>query len=311
MWALRLLLAAAMAPGFATAVEPVGFAVSDEPFLVEGGESPGNATVLAGEAVSSNHLPLRVRLSAGPEIALGPGSQARFWSDRMRLEGVSAEFQAGPRADLTLELGPLRFQATAGGGCVIYSDRPELASAWAMDGPLLVSAGEGESVTLEAGSAATFMVTGGELQVQPERAPLEIARIQIRQLAHLGRIAVSRPGVRGRLQPLLQLLSDASGGLLRGSPAGQRLTPAALSAVDAPLLLEAALQVHRALLDEPWAEAGCGSPDCIRRGRVRQPVDFAGWTGGTPPPQPGCQLCRRAGPDAATGSEATESEEPK
>jgi len=287
-----LIVAAALAASSSSAAEPVGFAVSTEPFLVEGSEVLGNVTVLAGEVVSSNHLPLRVRLSTGHELTLGPGSQARFWSDRARVDGVSVDFQAATGASLAVEFGPLVFEAAAGAGAVIYGDRPATASAWAKaDSVRVSSVSSGQSATLEPGGSATFSIVGDELRLQDQRAPLEIARIQIRQLRYLAQMAVTRPGVEGRSQVLLRRLSAASGGLLQVDPTEDQPGRNAIPAVDSERLLAAAIEVHGRLLAEPWADAGCGSPDCIHRKRSREPHNFVGWAGGLQP-RPGCELCR-------------------
>lgn len=279
--------------------EPLGFAESDQPFLVDGDPTPGNATVLAGEAVSADMLPLRVRLQTGHSITLGPGSQARFLPELVRFDGVSAAFQAAEGQVLSVELGALRFRTAPGGGGVVYGDRPAVAAAWALGGPLEISGGGGEPVSLEPGAVGRFSVAGGELQVH-EGAALEIARIQIRQLQHLEQMAATRPAVRSRVEPLLRSLADASGGWLRVE-AGDRRQAVSFAA---ERLLEVALETHHAILTEFWADAGCGSPDCVNRRRVHRPADFAGWSTPAPPALPGCALCRRAGLgiSAETGS---------
>ncbi len=276
----------------APALDPVGVAESDQPFLVDGDLTPGNATLMAGEAVSADLLPLRVRLETGHAVTLGPGSQARFWGDLVRFDGVSAAIQAAAGEVLTIETGALRFRTAPGGGAVIYGDRPGAAAAWGVGGPLEVSAGSGEPTMLGPAVAAAFSVTGGELQVQTERAALEIARIQARQLQHLEQLAATRPAVRGRAQPLLRRIADASGGRMRVGDGDNRESA---SDFNPARLLEVAFEVHRRLLTYAWADSGCGSPDCINHKRVRRPVDFAGWSAATPAPQFGCALCRRAG----------------
>lgn len=276
-----------------SAAQPVGLARSDEPFLVQAAPVRHNATILAGEAVSSNHLPLRVHLASGHELILGPGSQARFWDNRVRLDGVSLDFEARPGAALAIQIGALTLQPSDGGSGAIYGDRPGLASVWVRSGSVRASLA-GQEMTLEAGAAATLSEAGGQLRAQDKRAPLEIARIQIRQLQYLGQMAAVRPGIRTRSQPLLERLAAASGGLLQAAAAGAS-ERAAVPAVDPAQLLEAAMDVHGVLLREPWVQAGCGSPDCMRLRPVKRPHDFDGWAGGMPPPQPGCELCRPGG----------------
>lgn len=292
-----LLLTGLLACLSLSALEPVGFAVSEQPFLVEGAEVWGNATVLAGETVSSNRVPLRVRLTVGHEIVLGPGSQAAFWADRVHVDGVSAEIRAAPGEAFKTELGRLLVDVSAGGSALVYSDRADLASVVARGAPLQVSAEGLEPFALSDGEAASFSVAAGEVRVQTNRAPLEIARIQIRQLSYLNQMAVTRPGVERRSRPLLQLLSDASGGLLQIGPAQEQIGRDMAPAVDADRLLRAAIEVHEALLTEPWADAGCGSPDCVRRRPVHRPNDFVGWADSIPP-QAGCELCRLRALDA-------------
>ena len=274
-----------------SALEPVGFAVSAQPFLIQGAAAQSNATILAGEVVSSNRVPLRVHLSAGDEVILGPGSQATFWADRVRLDGVSVDFQSGSGAALTVELGALRFQASAGAGAVVYSDRPALVSAWAKGGSVRVDVEGGQLETLQPGGSTAFALVAGEWRVQERRAPLEIARIQIRQLQYVGRMAVTRPGVEARTESLLERLADASDGLLQVEPTAEQLGRDTRPAVDSARLFAEVLQVHAAILSEHWTEAGCGSPDCVARRRVHKPADFMGWADETPPP-PGCELCR-------------------
>jgi hypothetical protein len=274
-----------------SALEPVGFAVSAQPFLIAGAPARSNATILAGEAISSNRVPLRVHLSAGHEVILGPGSQAAFWADRVRVEGVSVDFRAAAGAKLTVEMGPLRFEASDGAGAAVYSDRPTLASAWAKGGSVQVAIDEGSPLDLGSGDSAAFALISGELRVQQRRAPLEIARIQIRQLQYVGQMAVTRPGVKARTDTLLSRLAEASDGLLQAEPAAEQFDRESRPAVDSARLFAEVLNVHAAMLSEPWTEAGCGSPDCVVRRRVHKPDDFVGWADETPPP-PGCELCR-------------------
>ncbi len=291
-----ILLVTALSAGSLSGGEAVGFAASDEPYLVAGAPVEGVSTLLEGETASSNLLPLRVRLAPGHEIVLGPGSRGRFWRDRVHLEGVSIEARAAAGEGLTVSVESLTFQAPAGGALVMYGDRPGMASAWADGAPVEVASSVGGAATLEPGQAATVAMLGDELRVEPDRASLEIARIQIRQLHHLQQLASSRPGVSRRVQPLLSRLSAASGGLLRADGAA-RSNRHNVQPLDEAALLAATFEVHAALSTTPWAEAGCGSPKCLSSKPVHRPADFAGWMGGGPPPS-GCELCRPGGLEA-------------
>ena len=298
MWLPLIAATVSVAVGW-SAERPVGFAVSEAVFLIEGAEVFGNVTLLAGETVTSSYLPLRLRLQSGTSLTLGPGSQARIWSDRVRLDGVSLDVAVGRGAPFLVEVGAFTLELEPGGRGSIFSDRPELVSAWTEQGSLRAMASGSEQAQAPAGRPLTLVAHDGAVRLQDERAALESARIQVRQIRHLRAMAAVRPAIASRADSLLQQIAAAAGGLSAVQPVEEAGMRDALPAVDTGELLAAVRRVQQRLLGEAWALAGCGSPECVSREPVHRPHDFQGWIGGMPAPAPGCLLCRRAEADAA------------
>ncbi|MBI1355962.1 MAG: hypothetical protein GC160_16600 [Acidobacteria bacterium] len=287
------ILAAASAGALRAGGPPIGFAVSDDPFYIEGAETFGNGTILEGETVVTNYLPLRIALSSGAKLALGPGSEAAVWREKARLVGVSLDVQVPQSEPFTVESGGVELALDAGSHAVVFSDRPDLTSVWLDSGALRAFVSGQQVASIGAGQAVTVSQVDGRLRVNEQRASLEAGRIQIRQLRHLRSLGVVRPAIQPRCDALLRELATASNGALEASPNDEKAEQSALPIVDHEKMLAAARSVHRAMLSGYWAQAGCGSPDCVHREKVRSPNDFHGWAGGLPPGRRSCELCRR------------------
>ena len=298
---LRILLA--LAGLSASAQEPlhrpVGFAFGDSAYLVETDPVRGDAVLLEGEAVSTNEVSARIHHNNGAFAILGPGSQARLFEDRIELSGVSLEMLRFGDPATAIEAGGLTIlSASPDARASVFSDRPSVVSVMVSKGSVDVATTDGAALRrMPAGSAATFAQSQGEVRIQENRAALEIARICMRQLEMLGVLENAAPGVRGRREAMVKMLSDASGGLLAPRERAEDLVespdiPTGLPAVSPEELIVAAREAHFRLNQEGLDEAGCGDPECAAAEPPRWRNRFFGWAGGYNLPPPGCALCQ-------------------
>ncbi len=297
MAAFAALLAAA---AHADSQPVLGMASSDYPFFAAGSEIGGTTTMFDGETLSSGYLPAWLDYQDGARYALGVGSQASVFVDRVELDGVSLEIVSAGSRLRRVVAGGLQFvpkdpttQAT------IYSDRPEVVSVFVAEGELEVLLVDGSrGALIKKNQFATFSRTMTSPRVQEQRAPLEIARILLRQLDFVSALEKPLPALRKERLRLSGYLTRASGGLIGGSRAlsipGSEAVPLEGSpVVDAELLLGAAVAVgtelHRSVA---WDRYGCGSPDCASPIPPRTPYRFDGYAAAAPPLDSGCALCR-------------------
>ena len=292
-------LASSLAQAQEPSRKPVGFAFGDGAYLVETDAIRGDATLLEGEAVSTNVVPARLYLESGGFAILGPGSQARVFADRIELSGVSLEMLRFGDPAVPVSAGGLRIlPASPDARASVFSDRASVVSVMVSQGNVDVTTGSGRVLRrMPAGSAATFAQQMGEIRIQEKRAALEIARICMRQLEMLAVLEEFVPGVRPRREVMIKMLSDASGGLLAPTERERDLVespdiPTGLPAVSPERLIVAAREAHFRLNQEGLDEAGCGDPECAAAEPPRWRNRFFGWAGGFSLPPPGCVLCQ-------------------
>ena len=288
---------------------PVGFAFGDGGYLIETDAIRGDGVLLEGEALSTNVFPARLYLENGGFAIVGIGSQARVYGDRVRVSGVSFEMLRFGSPALPLEVGAtgsgkrsrrglLVAPATPDARVSVFTDRPAVVSVMVTKGEVTVSDALGRLLRrMPAGSVATFARGPGEIRIQEKRAPLEIARICMRQLELLGVLEQYVPGVAPRRKTMVEMLSEASGGLLMPRQQQRDLIdspdiPTGLPAIDSEKLIVAAREVHFRLNQEGLDEAGCGDPECAASEPPRWRNRFFGWAGGFDLPPPGCVLCQ-------------------
>ena len=181
----------------------------------------------------------------------------------------------------------------------IYSDRPEVVSVFVAEGEwevLLVDGSRG--ALIKQNQFATFSRTFTSPRLQEQRAPLEMARILLRELDFVRTLENALPALRKERLRLSGYLTRASGGLIGGAGAAagtdaDGVAQGGAPAVDAELLLGAAVaigtELHRAV---GWDRFGCGSPHCASPIPPRTPYRFAGYAAAAPPLDSGCALCR-------------------
>ncbi len=282
----------------AQANPPLGMAASDYAFYVAGSAIDGSTTIFDGEALSSGYLPAWLDLKDGARYALGIGSQARVFTDRVELEGVSLEIVAAGSRLRRVIAGGLQFvPQSAAARATIYSDRPEVVSIFVAEGEVSVLLVDGApGARIKRNQSATFSHSLTSPRLQEQRAPLEIARILLRQLDFVTALEDALPALRRERLRLKSYIVRASGGLIGGA-ASQRTASESESlqvapAVDAELLLGADVAVgaelHRAVA---WNRYGCGDPGCSSPPHT--PYRFHGHAADAKPLDAGCVLCRR------------------
>ena len=319
---VSLLAAAVLAAAAVRAQEPlhrpVGFAFGDGMYLIETDAIRGDGVLLEGEAVSTNVVPTRLHLQNGGFGIVGIGSQVRIYKDRVRLSGVSLEMLRFGSPALPIAAGGLRVHAASPDARVsLFTDRPGVLSVMVSKGEVEVGTEEGRPLRrMPAGSFATFARGQGEVRIQESRAALEIARICMRQLEMLALLEELVPDARPRRESLVEMLSEASGGLLL--PRQRQLDevespeiPTGLPAISPERLIVAAREVHFRLNQEGLDEAGCGQPSCAPGETPRWRNRFFGWAGGFALPPPGCVLCQPGELDDETEGPALEPPAPR
>jgi len=304
--ALALLLFASAAAGQNQG--SVGVASSDYPFLIQGKTVPGNGTVLEMEAVTSSYTPVRVNLSDGARYVLGSGSQARFASDRIRLDGVSLEVVSSGPEPQRIEAAGIALITTAPlTRAAVYTDQRDRVSVWVESGEMTALGPLGKELRkIGPEQALTFSDTDSELGItlQEKRAPLEIARIQMRQVEYLAAVERESPAFRERRREIAVMLVEASGGLLlsgsfRDDGTSNLVIPTDVPSVNTGVLLQATVEAAKHLNQARIAEAGCGRPPCKSEDPPAARNSFDGWRGGLPEPYPSCTLCRVSVSDEA------------
>lgn|GEM_PF-2125580 len=299
--ALSAVLLALGATASAQVQSSIGVAASDYPFLIQGKTVPGNGTLLEAEAVTSSYSPVLVDLADGARYILGIGSQARFAQDRIRLDGVSLEIASSGPQPQRIEVAGLALITTAPGSRgAVYTDQRDRVSVWVESGEITALGQLGKQLAkIGAGESLTISDTNSDLgpDVQDKRAPLEIARIQLRQLEHLAAVESESPPIRDKRRELTVALVEASGGLLRSgsfrSDAKVNMViPTGMPAVNPEILLAATVRVGEELYRVRIGESGCGGPRCKSDDPPAARNTFDGWRGGLPAPFPSCTLCR-------------------
>lgn len=279
---------------------PVASASGEYSFLIARTEIRGTGTVLDGEPVSSDLLPVRIHLRSGAKYMLGLGSQARIYGNLVDLDGVHLELlEAGPESQ-RIRVGGLMFVPTHPASRLsLFSDRPDLISVVIQAGGADVLNRDGEVIAqMTKGQTGAFSVVDAALRLQQRRAPLEAARILLRELTHMEALEEVLPSVQELRERLIRRIETASDGFLlvdadrRGAP-NPLAADAELPTVDPLKMLQAVNLVTRELLLTPRRDAfGCGNPGCAS---LLPPVSghrLHGWAGGLSPAFAGCALCQ-------------------
>jgi len=282
----------------AAAPKAVGVAISDMPFLIEDSEVRGNATILENEGISTSYLPTRVRLNDGSEFMLGIGSYARWTQSVIRLEGVSLELTSVGTTPPILEAGGLYARwSDADTHARFYSDRPDILTVRVETGSVNVERATGQAIrTVKAGEAITFSKTRTDLQIQINRAPIEIARVQMRQLDYQEALEETLPSIGNQRRNLLIGLSSASAGLLSLNPALRENAAPGLAVgagtltIDPQQLLAATDSTNTEVNSTP-SHYGCGNATCGQTTRLSSLNIYVGYVVGLNLPYPGCPLC--------------------
>ncbi len=297
---LLLCLCAVLAAWALPAAPPkaVGVAISDMPFLIEDSEVRGNATILEDEGVSTSYLPTRVRLNDGSEFMLGIGSYAQWNESLIRLEGVSLELTNVGSAPPVVEAGGLYLKWTdPETRARFYTDRADILTVRVESGAVEVERPTGETLrTVKAGEAVTFSKTRTDLQVQVNRAPIEIARVQMRQLDYQEALEETLPSIRSHRRKLLIGLSTASAGLLSLNPALRENAAPGLAVGSGaltvnPQQLLAATDATNTEVNSTPSHYGCGNATCGQVTRLSSLNIYVGYVVGLNLPYPGCPLC--------------------
>lgn len=250
----------------------VGFAVGDYPFHIEKSEIRGNGTIFAGETVTSHYLPTQLNLNSGSSLLLGIGSVAQIFDAKVVLKGGTVEIQSAGDALIAVEAAGLTFQPmTADTKAVVYSDRADMVSVSVEIGSVAVHNAKGEQIrVVDADSRAAFAHTQQNVKIErDERATLEIARIQARQIEHMGKLSKNVPAFKEKSTEMMGMLAAASGGYISATSGSAGIVPSSgseISPITPPSFDFAALkdatttvnQLHPTIPDQ----MGCGEPGC-------------------------------------------------
>lgn len=278
--ALLGLLAVATGAQASSLPATAGFAESPSRFLVGNSEATGNATVFAGESVTSGHLPTRLNLPDGSKYQIGVGSRVQVAANRLILDGGSLEILATGSAPPVLQVAGLEFSAQdAGTRAVLYISRPDMVSASVNEGALSAARPNGEHLqNVNAGEMVTLANTRSDVRIDKRNAASDIAEIQAEQLRHLGKLGEINPTLSGKAGALLGSLAGASGGLISANLGGSSGTSglggptslgassmnlaassAASTAFDAAAMQKATQNAQAGMSDGLWGVTGCGA----------------------------------------------------
>lgn len=296
-----LALLGAVSFAAAQTLEVVALASGEAPFLAGGSEAPAETNVFTGEAVESYYLPVRLDYVDGSRYLLGIGSAARFWADRIELQGVSLEIAAlGTRPVITAQI-ELRPSPDCRG--TIYTDDEDVVTLYVETGTIEAYTVQGQRAGVAvAGEAKTFAFVEGALRVQENRGPLEMARILLRELNYAVQLEEAVPPFGEKRKELSARLVDSTDGVLLIDAGLRRFNlisgpdGAEGPTIDPERVRRAAVDVSYEIHHSVgWSRYGCGIPSCM--GAVGVVADYP--FGGDPalaPRQPvGCRLCAPQG----------------
>lgn len=277
--------------------EVVALARSEAPFLTGGSDAPGEGNVFEGESLDSYYLPVWIDYQDGARYALGVGSAARLYDERIELQGVSLEIvSAGPNRRPIIAAG-LSFRPSSDCQATVYSDSSDMATAQVSAGRLEVFGAAGEQLgAVGAAQAKTFWRDRGEIRVQENRGPLEMARILARELNYLLRLEEAAPPFGRKRRELLNRLVDSTAGILMSDAdvrqPGLATDEDPAAAIDPQRVLRTAEAVSFEIHHEVgWDRYGCGKPDCAIAAGAAAGYPFGGDARLIAPQPFGCQLC--------------------
>lgn len=291
-----LALCLAISSGLAQTREVVALARSEAPFLTGGSDAPGEGNVFEGESLDSYYLPVWIDYQDGARYSLGVGSAARLYDTRIELQGVSLEIVSpGPNGRPVIAAG-LWFRPSGDCRATVYSDSGEAATAHVSEGRLEVFNAIGDQVgSIEAAQARTFWRDRGEIRVQENRGPLEMARILLRELNYLLRLEEATPPFGKKRRELLNRLVDSTNGILLSDADVRQPGLSAdeeAAAIDPQRVLQTAQAVSFEIHHEVgWDRYGCGKPDCVIASGSAAGYPFGGNAQLIAPQPFGCQLC--------------------
>ncbi len=274
----------------------VALARSEAPFLTGGSDAPGEGNVFEGESLDSYYLPVWIDYRDGARYALGVGSEARLYDERIELQGVSLEIVSPGASGRPIIAAGLSFRPSSDCRATVYSDSGDAATAQVSEGRLEVFDAAGDQVgSVEAAQAKTFWLDRGEIRVQGNRGPLEMARILVRELNYLLLLEEAAPPFGRKRRELLNRLVDSTNGILM-SDADVRQRGLAMdeeaAAIDPQRVLQTAQTVSFEIHHEVgWDRYGCGKPDCGIAAGPATGYPFGGDARLISPQPFGCRLC--------------------
>lgn len=280
----------------------MALARSEAPFLTGGSDAPGEGNVFEGESLNSYYLPVWIHYQDGARYALGVGSAARLRDARIELQGVSLEIVSAGPTRRPIIAAALTFRPSDDCRATIYTDSGDMATAQVSEGRLDVFNAAGEPLgVVEAPDARTFWRNRGEVRVQDNRGPLEMARILLRELNYLVRLEEAVPPFGRKRRQLVDRLLDSTNGILMmdADVRHANLAPdeSAAAAIDPQRVLRTAAGVSFEIHHEVgWDRYGCGKPDCAIAAGAVAGYPFGGDARLIAPQPFGCQLC---GPDSS------------
>lgn len=281
----------------------VALARSEAPFLVDGTGVPGEGNVFDGETLTSYYLPAWIDYLDGSRYVLGIGSAARLSADRIDLEGVSLEIVAAGPGSRPIQAALMVFRPSPDCQATLYMDRADTATAHVSQGMVEVYTVTGEYVgVISGGEAKTFSYVNGELRVQENRGPLEMARILLRELNYTFRLEAAVPPFGSKRRELSDRLMASTGGVLMVDADVRGFTLASANdnenqTIDPDRVRREAAAVSREIHHSVgWHRFGCGKPTCIGATGVVAGNPFGGDARLVAPQPRGCLLCNPEGP---------------
>ena len=276
----------------------VALARSEAPFLVGGTGVPGEGNVFDGETLTSYYLPAWIDYLDGSRYVLGIGSAARLSADRIDLEGVSLEIVAAGPGSRPIQAALMVFRPSPDCQATLYMDRADTATAHVSQGMVEVYTVTGEYVGVTSGGEAkTFSYVNGELRVQENRGPLEMARILLRELNYTFRLEAAVPPFGSKRRELSDRLMASTGGVLMVDADVRGFALASANndesqTIDPDRVRREAAAVSREIHHSVgWHRFGCGKPTCISATGAVASNPFGGDARLVAPQPPGCLLC--------------------
>ena len=245
----------------------MGIVTSSLPFSISDTIVEGDGTVLEGESVTASNLPARIELLSGERYLVGIGSRVTVEKNELVLEGGSVRVQEVTAARTPVSVRNIRFVPVANDAeFEVFMDSHEEASVTVHAGKVSIRREDGTQLQLISAGQATLIAKVGDRYVtDAERAPMEITRIQTRQVEELAKWeqASRRKGTNSK--KLLAMLAGAAGGtaIAVASGGSAAAIPAANSAQSAANVLQTSAAVGNQINAEELDMGECGNNSCI------------------------------------------------